>query len=198
MTRRTNVPDTNLAGAAAALATSVEPAFLVNHSRRTFHLGAELLSSAGRSFDAELLYVASMLHDIALGTEHDDGVTPFHLRGGGLAASTVVEAGRSDEEATLIYDAIALHLDLATADDDRPEVAGVHLGAAADVVGLRVEQVPPEWLGDLLADHPRLDMKAAFAQLIDAEAKKKPYSGAADLVREVAFLDLIHGAPFNE
>jgi hypothetical protein len=192
------VPDTDLAKAATTLATTVEPAFLVNHSRRTFHLGAELLTSAYRPFDAELLYVASMLHDIALGTEHDDGFTPFHLRGGGLAASTLVEAGRSDLEATLIYDAIALHMELATADDERPEVAGVHLGAAADVIGLRVDQVPPAWLEALVVEHPRLDMKASFAALISAEAEKKPYAAAAGLVREFSFLDLIHAAPYDD
>jgi len=194
----TEVPDSELALAALAMASSVEPAFLVNHSRRTFHLGAELLTAAGRLFDAELLYVASMLHDIALGTEHDDGVTPFHFRGGGIAANAMLDAGRSDREAALIFDAIALHMDLATAEDERPEVAGVHLGAAADVVGLRVEQIPPEWLTSMLAEQPRMDMKKAFAALIAEEAKKKPYSTAAGLVRELSFLALIHRSPFDE
>jgi hypothetical protein len=79
------VPDSDLARSAMAMAAEVEPAFLINHSERTFHLGAQLLLSAGRTFDSEILYVASMLHDLALGTELDDGTTPFQMRGGGIA-----------------------------------------------------------------------------------------------------------------
>jgi hypothetical protein len=194
----TSVPDSALAGAAEALVTSVQPAYMVSHSRRTFHLGAQLLTAAGRSFDAELLYVGSMLHDLTLGNELDDGVTPFHVRSAGLAAAQALRAGRTDEQATLVYDAIALHLQLSTADDDRPEVAGVHLGAAADVVGLRIDELPPEWLAALFEAHPRLDMKVAVAETLAAEVKIKPYSPMAALVRNFAFIDLIHAAPFDE
>jgi hypothetical protein len=197
MTTLTTIPDSELARAADAFAASVEPAFLVNHSRRTFHLGTELLSRAGRTADAELLYVASILHDVALGTELDDGVTPFQLRGGEVAANWTLEAGRSDRDASLIYDAIALHLELTTAQDGRPEVAGVHLGAAADVIGLRVEQLSPAWLEVLLGDLPRLDMKTAVVELLETEARTKPYSRAAALIDEPGFFDLIKAAPFD-
>ena len=192
------VPDSDLARGASAWARAVEPDFLVNHSYRTFHLGAALLASASRSFDAEILYVASILHDIALGTELDDGVTPFHLRGAGLAAAEVLRLGRTDDEATLVYDAVALHMELSTADDARSEVAGVHLGAAVDVVGMRIDQVPPAVLDAVLADHPRCDMKAAFAAVFRREATAKPYCAAASLVRTLGFLDLIAAAPFAE
>jgi hypothetical protein len=191
------VPDSGLARAAAALAAKVEPPFLLNHSRRSFHFAAELLSTAGRAFDPELLYIGSMLHDIALGTSLDDGVTPFHLRGAGVAANQLVEAGRPDEDAMLVYDAIALHLDLATADDERPEVAGVHLGAVVDVLGLRLEEISAEMVEAVFDAHPRLGMKAAVTELVVAEARKKPYSPMAVLVRDVALVDLIHGAPFD-
>ena len=88
-------PDTDLAQGAAALAAEVEPPFLVLHSVRTYRLGAHLLTSIDCAYDAEILYVASMLHDIALGTELDDGVTPFHLKGAGVAANYMIGAARS-------------------------------------------------------------------------------------------------------
>ncbi len=192
------IPDSDLAKRAKALAAEVEPAFLIHHSERTFLLGAQLLTSNGRTFDSEILYVASMLHDLALGTELDDGTTPFHIRGGGIAASYLLEAGRTDHEASLVFSAIAMHMQLTTADDARPEVAGVHLGAAADVVGLRVDQISQEWLEAMIAQCPRVGMKKAFAEVIAAEAKKKPYSEAAALIRDFNFLDLILAAPFDE
>ena len=192
------VPDSALAHGAAALAKQVEPAFLVQHSYRTYFMGAEVLSAAGQRYDAELLYVASMLHDVALGTDLDDGVTPFNLRGAGLVASRVLEYGRSDQEAKLVFDAVALHLDLTTAQDERAEVAGVHLGAAADVVGINVSEISPAVLEAILAEYPRGDMKSAFADVIQAEARKKPYSDAAALIQNLSFLELIHAAPFDE
>jgi hypothetical protein len=151
------VPDTGLAQGAAALALKIEPAFLVRHSERTYQLGAQLLSVARRSFDPEILYVASMLHDIALGTELDDDVTPFHFKAGGVAATHVLDAERSVADASTIFDAIALHMELSTAADPRSEVAGVHLGAAADVIGLRLDQIAPQWLESVIAESPDLE-----------------------------------------
>jgi hypothetical protein len=191
-------PDSDLARGAAIYARAVEDEYLVNHSSRTFHFGAAILDDAGRSFDAEILYVAAMLHDIALGTSLDDGVTPFHQRGAGLAAGEVLRLGRTDAEATLVYDAVNLHMELVTGDHALPEVAGVHLGAGADVVGLRLDQIPPAVVDAVLADHPRLGMKAEFAKVIVAEATTKPYSTAAALIRDLNFLDLMAAAPFAE
>ncbi len=191
-------PDTALAKGAAALASMIEPPFLVRHSERTFQFGAYLLTAARRTFDSELLYVASMLHDIALGTEMDDNVTPFHLKGGGVGAKYVLDAKRSTVDAKLIFDAIALHMDLIAADDLRPEVAGVQMGAAADVVGLRRDQIAPEWLEVVLVVSPRLGMKESFIDVFGVEAKKKPYSRAAELIESFGFLDLIDASPFDE
>ncbi len=192
------VPDSAVAQGAADLALKIEAPFLVRHSERTFQLGAQLLASANREFDAELLYVASMLHDIALGSEFGDDVTPFQFTGGGVAASLLINADRSVASASLVFDAIALHMELSSAEDTRPEVAGVHLGAAADVVGLRLDQISPALVEAVVTESPRLGMKRAFAEVIGAEAEKKPYSSAANLVRSFHFLDLIDAAPFDE
>jgi hypothetical protein len=192
------IPDTSLARAAAALALEIEAPFLVSHSERTYQFGAQLLASADREFDTELLYVASMLHDIALGSEIDDGVTPFQFKGGGIAADLVIGADEPVASASLVFDAIALHMELSTAEDTRPEVAGVHLGAAADVVGLRLDQIAPDWVEAVVTESPRLGMKQAFIEVIGAEAERKPYSSAAELIRNLHFLDLIALASFDE
>jgi len=192
------LPDSALAQGAAALLRAVADDWLVQHSVRTYRFGSALLARVGVDADPELLYVASMLHDVGLGTVFDDGVTPFHLRTAAVAGAFMTTQGRSIDESSLIYDAIALHLDLSSADDARGVVAGVHLGAAADVIGLRIEDVPPEVVEQVLAAHPRSDTKAHLVRVLAAEADRKPYGQAARLVREVAFLDLIVAAPFDE
>src|SRR4051794_16574583 len=128
-TSLTALPDSSLAQGAAALLGAVADDWLVQHSLRTFRFGSALLQRVGADVDAELLYVASMLHDVGLGTVFDDGVTPFHLRTAALAGAFMTAQGRSIEDSSLVYDAIALHLELSSADDTRGVVAGVHLGA---------------------------------------------------------------------
>ena len=74
----------------------------------------------------------------------------------------------------------------------------MHLGAAVDVVGLRIDQVPRVLIDAIVAEYPRHAMKIGFAAVIAAEAETKPYSTAAALVRDLNFLDLIGASPFAE
>ena len=74
----------------------------------------------------------------------------------------------------------------------------MHLGAAADVVGLRLDQIPREVVEGVVAESPRVGMKQAFLAVIGAEAETKPYSSAARLIRDFTFLDLIDAAAFDE
>jgi hypothetical protein len=67
-------------------------------------------------------------------------------------------------------------MDLVAADDLRPEVAGVHMGAVADVVGQRLDEIAREWLEAVLGDSPRSVMKGSFSEVFGVEAKKNPYS----------------------
>jgi len=190
------VPDSAVARGALSLATSVESAVLVRHSQRTYLFGVGLLAAVGRTADAEVLYVASLLHDLALGTDLDDGTTPFQLRGAGLAARFMLDGGRTEAEAATVYDAVAFHMDLASADETRAEVAGVHLGAALDVIGLRLDQLDRSVVDEVLSLLPATGLAAELVPIFAHEAASKPYSTAGILVRDFAFLDLIGSGPF--
>ena len=65
-------------------------------------------------------------------------------------------------------------------------------------IGLRLDQLAPEWMEAVIAESPRMEMKHQFIEVIGAEATKKPYSGAAALIENFGFLELISGAPFDE
>lgn len=198
MTTIVPVPDSEVGKSATALIRGIAPEWLVQHSFRTYRFGLALLERVGQHPDTELLFVASMLHDAGLGTVLDDGVTPFHLRTAAIAASLMLGHDRSVDDASIVYDAIAMHLELTTADDPRPEVAGVHLGAIADVVGVRVDEIPRATLEAILFEHPRLDMKTRLTQLLRVELEQKPYCAIARLHRDLAILDRIRDAPFDE
>lgn len=71
-----------------------------------------------------------------------------------MAHEALVRHGAPPELADLVHDAIRLHLDLTTGDDHRPEVAGIHLGSAADVLGLRLDEIPAPTIELILKTHP--------------------------------------------
>ena len=191
------IPDTKLAAAAEALVVHVSPPALVGHCRRTFAFGAALLQRQSRVYDAELLYVAAMLHDLGLTDEYEDGVTPFEQIGADAARRALLSEGAAPAKADLVHEAIALHLDVAAAEDPRPEVAGVSLGAGVDVLGLRLSDLPKNVVAEILEEHPRLDFKTMLAGAIDRQVRLKPQSRLARHVERYNFRALVAAAPFD-
>ena len=186
-----------LAAAAEALAVRVSPPALVGHCRRTYAFGAALLEQQGRTFDADLLYIAAMLHDLGLTDEFEDGVTPFEQIGAEAARRALLAEGAAPETAELVHEAIARHLDSVAADDPRPEVAGVSLGAAVDVLGLRVADLPAAVVAQILEEHPRLDFKTMLTGAITRQVRLKPQSRLARNVERYDFIALVAAAPFE-
>lgn len=192
------VRKTPLTEAATALAASVSPPPLLNHCYRTYDFGAALLSAAGRDFDPEILYVASILHDLGLTDSYDDRETPFEEQGASAAAGALRAAGAPEDFTGRVREAIALHLKASSADDPRPEVAGVSMGAAVDVLGLRLDLVPESLVAQTLEDYPRLGFKAFLTAAIDHQVRFKPGSRLAEYVTRYRFSELVSEAPFPD
>ncbi|MDJ0343087.1 metal-dependent phosphohydrolase [Streptomyces sp. H10-C2] len=191
-------PDSPLARAANELLLAVSPPALVAHCHRTYRFGAALLTERGRAFDAEALFIASALHDLGLTDAYNHPRTPFELHGARLAEEHLLAGGARPETVALVRDAITLHLEPETADDPRPEVAAVHLGAAADVIGARLDQLPPGLLAAVLEIHPRQHFTSYLIEVMARQAATKPTSRIGALVERTEFLDLIANAPFAD
>jgi hypothetical protein len=191
------IPDSATARGADSYLSKYAAPWLISHSYRAFHFGAALLVRAGLTPDTELLFVAALLHDLALGTDLDIADEDFQQRGADLAHTYMLETGATHERAVRVRDAIQLHLELNSAKDLRPEVAGVHLGAAADVAGLRLGELPTELVRQILDDHPRHDMKIALRAALESEAHRKPSSRTVALIRNLDILSHISAAPFQ-
>ncbi len=189
-------PDTTLTRAADALLATTSPTVLVNHCKRTFIFATALLKHFS-VYDVEALYVASMLHDLGFTPSYEDGVTPFERHGAQAAADALRALDADPEFVSLVQDAIALHLEVATAKDPRPEVAGVSLGAAVDVIGLRIDRVPPAVVAEALERFPRGDLKPFLIEALQREAGLKPHSRLAQHIEQFGFTDLIRNAPFD-
>lgn len=79
------IPSTSACATAREVASTYCSPALLNHSVRAYISAAAYGSSQDIPFDPELLYVASMLHDIGLATEFDNHTVSFDEAGGHVA-----------------------------------------------------------------------------------------------------------------
>jgi hypothetical protein len=197
-------PDSDLARKAASLAEQAHPKVLLNHVHRTLWFAEFLGRKREMKYDRELVYIASLLHDLGLSASHAADKR-FEVDGADAASRFLLENNYPKSKADIVWDAIAPH---ALADRKQPEVALVHYGAYVDVMGLRIGEITPSLIDDTLALYPRIGMKAAFTEALAEVAKKKPHTaigtGLADIGRRLVHgleipnvCDIIHAAPFE-
>ena len=190
-------PDTTTALEAASLLRAQAPGVLAAHCYRTYLFGAALGTRDGLDWDAELLFISAMLHDLGL-TDYVGGDGPFEQRGAAAAQSWLVDHSWPEDRASIVAQAIRMHMDVGRAGKERPEVALLHFGAAADVTGMRLEDIHPRTVHEVLASHPREGFAGYFAQKVRAEARAYPTSVTADLCRWGQFAWRIEHSPFQE
>jgi hypothetical protein len=200
-------PDSHLARKAAALAEQAHSEVLLNHVHRTWWFAEFLGRKREMKYDRELLYIASLLHDLGLSPSHAADKR-FEVDGAEAASRFLLANDYPKSKAEIVWDAIALHALADIADRRQPEVALVHFGAYVDVMGLRMEEITPSLIDDTLALYPRIGMKAAFTEALAEVARKKPQTaigtGLADIGRRLVHgleipnvCDIIFAAPFE-
>lgn len=188
------LPDTEPATIARARVAEFTPDFLVGHSERSYLFGRALLGDI--DVDDEAGYIAALFHDAGL-TDRYAGAEPFEIRSAAAATEFLREYDVDGRRSQVIVDSITLHLDPTTATRE-PQIAIVHLGSAADVIGLRLDELPPGLVEDVIAAHPRHDMKRRLIELLRWEISQNPTSQLATLEHRLGFSTLIASAPFAE
>jgi HD domain-containing protein len=148
------------------------PLFLFNHCVRTFWF-AERLNANGLRFDRELVYIAAMLHDIGVLEPYDQG-RRFEVDGAQAARDFLIGHAYPSEKAEVVWDAIALHTTRGIPAYKEPEVTLVQVGAAADALGLRVVDLDPGFVRELIEAFPRLDFPNEWRRTLMDYARKNP------------------------
>lgn len=154
---------------------------LYHHSMRSYFFGAAWAEARGLGFDRELLFVAAMLHDLALTAPFDSHTLAFEEAGGHLArvftAGLGWPAGRRDRAAELIV----LHMRDDVAPEADPESRLLQVGTSADVSGAGLEAFDPSFTDALVGAYPRLGFAHTFVRLFKDQAARKPGCAAAQL-----------------
>jgi len=201
------IVDSEIARLATDLSRSVSPPYLFNHAIRTFLFGSLVGRALGQKFDEEVLYLASILHDLGL-TERFEGDSPFESQGAEAAKHFLEEHAYAANKIGIVWDGIAMHAS-AIGQYKQPEIALVGAGAGADVIEPDSSQIKKNAVDEIVKAFPRLRFKDEFVRTCADVVRKHPRAGSSSFMRDVReryvpefrpvnFCDRIAKAPFSE
>lgn len=150
-----SIPDSKMAKEATELVRSVESPLLFHHSTRVFLFGSLAGTRRGLKFDPELLYVGAMFHDLGLVDAYSSPTERFEVDGANAARRFLRSHGVAEQDADVVWDAIALHTTPGIPRHKKPEVALVTAGVEMDVLGLDYSAFPDEQRRQVVEAHPR-------------------------------------------
>lgn len=177
------IPDTNVSSAALELASAYHSAALLNHSRRVYVWAAGYGTRHDIPYDAELLFVAAMFHDLGLAPEFDSHTIPFEEAGGHVAQVFAAGAGWPGERRGLLGRTIVRHMwpDVDVADDPHGHL--LCRATALDIAGRNIDDFDPGFRAEVLRQYPRLGLADEFLACFRAQADRKTGSAADRTLR---------------
>ena len=175
------VPDSKFAREAEEACAELPPA-LEGHSYRTWLFGWALATVDGNKMDNELFYCGALLHDH--GIVHPTANHDFTLGSVDRMLSCASAAGIAEERADLLADGICVHTTPGvTVETDGAIGCYLQWGAMVDGAGLRVWDIAPGNVQEVLRRYPRGDFKRELVEMMRAEAAAVPKGRFGLLVR---------------
>jgi hypothetical protein len=190
------IPDSALATAAREEARELVPDYLLEHSYRTWIFGLLLAQVARARVDDEVVFVASVLHDVTLGKP-----TPgrcFAVTGGEHAHRFCLDHGADETRAALVGAAVAGHITVGASEDLGDPAGFVSAGAFADLTGVGLQHAPADWVDGVLERHPRHDLRPRILADWNADARGMPDGRGRWLNRYAGFPALLRLSPFED
>jgi hypothetical protein len=166
-----SLPQTELADAALRWARAIEPEYLFNHSVRSYLFGRAVAGTV--EYDDELLFLATVLHDVGLVPE-GDGDQRFEVDGADAAVRFLSGHGLTEERAEIVWDAIALHTSIGIANRKRAEVALANAGIGIDVSKRGADRLPPGFAESVFEVYPRLGCKRELIESVIQVSSGRP------------------------
>jgi HD domain len=202
------IPDTALAQAATELTRDALTPLLFGHSRRVFLWGALQGERLGLDYDAELLYVGALFHDLGLVEGHRSANERFEIDGANAARRFLESHGLPEQQVMTVWESIALHTTPGVPRYKQPEVRLVTLGVELDVLGWHFDDVPAGQREEVLAAHPRIDFESEIIAAFSAGMRDKPETAFGtmntDVLEETVpgyvrpnFCEIIRGSRFR-
>ena len=177
------LPTSEAALAAAEVARQYCSPSLANHCTRSFVWAASYGATHGIPFDAELLYVAAMLHDLGLVAEFDSHTIAFEEAGGHVAWVFGAGLGWPVERRRRVSDVIVRHMWSEVDADVDPEGHLLGIATSLDISGSQADDWAATFRAEVVQLLPRLGLADEFLRCFEDQADRKPDSSAAAAVR---------------
>ncbi|MEI7036579.1 HD domain-containing protein [Fulvimonas yonginensis] len=171
------IPDSRIAREATELVRDTTSDLLFHHSVRVYFWGALTGQRKGLVYDPELLYAASMFHDLGLTARFRESRLRFEVDGANAARDFLRCHGIPEAEVEKVWAAIAFHTTPGIPEFMHPEAALLHVGAGMDVAGRTYEQFTDEERDAVTAAYPReRDFRHAIIDTFYEGLKHRPQS----------------------
>lgn len=203
------LPDSSIARQATELLLEHGTAFLYNHSLRTFLFGALNGARQHIRYDAELLYVSAVFHDLGLVPPYRSPDKRFEVDGANAARDFLESHGLPAASLQLVWDAIALHTSPGIAEYKEAEVALLNYGVALDVVGRGYADLSEQEKAEILQLFPRTGFKQTIIPTFFEGFSHKPHTTYGSINADICacmlpsyqpmnFCDAIRHSPWDE
>jgi HD domain len=153
------IPDSTIANQATELLLTHGTEFIYNHSLRVFLFSSLNGKRNNLEYDAELLYVSSVFHDLGLTKHYSSPDLRFEVDGANAARDFLKSHNLPKESLQLVWDTIALHTTIGVAEHKENEVALMYSGVGLDVMGDGYDHLSREHREEIIQAFPRNDFK---------------------------------------
>lgn len=181
------LPDSGLVWEAYSYAKEVHEMPLVYHSLRTYLLGVYFAQQEGLTYDAELLALAALFHNLGLEKRYFNrkpDLCCFAIEGAQAAGKWLQqnEHNLAADKIALVQDAIARHLNVSIP-SQLPEAYLLNKASGTDAIGLYRHEVNDHTAAQLLTRYPNEDRNQAIFDLLSKEVEHRPDSRMALLYK---------------
>ncbi len=170
------------------------PDYLLAHSVRAYCWGAAIGADEGRTFDRQVLWTASLMHDVGL-TSIPRNTMCFEVEGGELARRFLERHGMSPDLADRVEIAIILHMRASVTLEDGVEAVLLDRSTSLDVRGAGyelVDAVRPR----VMRDFPRGAFDRYFLATISREVAVRPTCQSARLLQQTGLAEWMARSPW--
>ena len=171
------------------------PRYLLAHSVRSYCWGAAIARREGLVFDRQILWAASLMHDLGL-TRIPHNAACFEIEGADIGRRFLVRAGMDAAAADRAAKAIVDHMRPGVTLADGVESVLLDRATSVDVRGDGFELVGDVRPG-VMAAFPRGDFDRHFLRAIEREVAVRPGCQSARLLHETDLAGWMARSPWR-
>jgi len=172
------------------------PGYLLAHSVRAYLWAAAIGSREGLAYDRQVLWAASLMHDVGLTTLPRNTMC-FEVEGAERARRFLERRGMARAAADRAAIAIILHMRPGVTIDDGPEALLLDRSTGLDVRGDGYELVD-DVRDEVIRAFPRGAFDRWFLDAIRREASRRPACQSARLLNETGLASWMARSPWSK